>query len=61
MIDDRKDYCTFVCDYCEFQHPQEADEFHDVLDEIKSAGWRVHKDEEGYWTHLCPDCEPDYV
>lgn len=54
MIDTRKGACRFVCDRCELEFPEDG-EFHEVLEAIKSEGWKV-SNLGGDWMHFCPDC-----
>ena len=32
-----------------------VEDFHEFLDELKAAGWRI-KNNGGEWEHFCPDC-----
>ena len=34
----------------------DADDFYVMIEEAKSAGWRMGKDKNGEWYHLCPSC-----
>ena len=46
------------CDFC----PEDTymdfgrDEWSDMIAELKADGWKIFKDDDGNWTHKCPDC-----
>ncbi len=48
------------CDECGETREAETDDFHDFVEELKDAGWRIRK-EDGEWKHRCPDvaCDPE--
>lgn len=31
-------------------------DFQDMIDEIKSNGWKITKNKFGEWVHYCPEC-----
>ena len=43
------------CDKCSWEDFLPYDDFYDVIDAIKCAGWRISKND-GEWLHTCPDC-----
>lgn len=47
------------CDDCgtDTEHQlQGCRDFLEFVAELKDDGWKVFKDEDGEWRHLCPDC-----
>ncbi|MCC6798287.1 MAG: hypothetical protein IT366_24450 [Candidatus Hydrogenedentes bacterium] len=43
------------CDTCGRIEDYDTDDFDEVLDTIKSIGWRIIKDDDEY-KHYCEDC-----
>lgn len=61
---DRQQLGGFVvyCDECSDEtHETDAEEWGDMLAEIRAEGWRVYKDDAGDWTHACPSCVEDWM
>lgn len=46
------------CDSCnETQHKDyHRDDFDVMISDAKQAGWRVYKEDDGTWSHICDDC-----
>lgn len=44
-----------VCDDCG-EHSEIGDNFNQVISDIKADGWKIYKDENGDWIHLCTSC-----
>ena len=43
------------CDECSWEDFFGYDDFYDVIDAMKLAGWKISK-KDGEWLHTCPDC-----
>lgn len=45
-----------ACDSCSYDEDMDnADNFQEVVDELKAQGWRIRRAGAG-WEHTCPDC-----
>lgn len=51
---------VIVCDDCGEWHDKTYDEseFRQMIEDVKAAGWKITPDDQGGWTHQCPDCKP---
>lgn len=56
MIQREDGLLIFFCDECPETIETDTDDFRDALDTIKTDGWRVTKDADDEWIHLCPEC-----
>jgi hypothetical protein len=59
MIEQDRDFGTFdiSCDECSAgEMTSTAEEWHEMLKEIKGEGWRVYKAKDGGFCHACPAC-----
>lgn len=50
----------FMCDSCGDDVSVEGRSMQDKIDELKSEGWRAHKDGDE-WKHSCPDCVKEFA
>ena len=32
------------------------DDFYGFVQQVRGEGWRITKDDDGEWVHLCPEC-----
>lgn len=37
----------------------EGEEFAEAIEKLKKLGWRIYKDDDGEWAHMCPSCVED--
>lgn len=44
------------CDLCHKEFDQEVYAFLDLVNIIKTSGWKISKDDAGEWTHYCSKC-----
>jgi len=54
-----KEFFGFIidCDKCSnFLNCDTYEDFRGAIDMAKDEGWKITKDEEGDWIHLCPIC-----
>ena len=54
-----KEFFGFVveCDSCSnYLNCDVEDDFKEAVDMAKDKGWKVKKDQEGDWVHICPVC-----
>jgi hypothetical protein len=56
MIQKENGLIIFFCDGCPEYIETDTEDFHDALDTIKRNEWRVTKDAEDEWIHLCSVC-----
>lgn len=47
---------TIICDECECEVHQGTSTFRQFIDDLKEDGWKIRPDEDGGWSHICPDC-----
>lgn len=49
---------TLICDECsdDLGWMFDPDEFGAMIEYAKAEGWSIKPDDDGEWTHLCPDC-----
>ena len=46
-----------TCDRCSTEYVEiEADSFIEAVQELKSLGWSIFKNEDNEWTHTCLEC-----
>lgn len=45
------------CDECGQSENFDRTYFQDFINEAKSCGWKMFRDEKGEWMHLCQTCE----
>jgi hypothetical protein len=60
MIDHNTDTGRFeiTCDRCPEDEEIEEASWADMITDIKTLGWSIHREGDGY-THLCPSCTED--
>ena len=58
-IENMDDAYGFVvnCDFCPDYFEYESEDFLEVVEEVKSRGWKFSKNEKGEWTHKCVACQ----
>lgn len=44
------------CDGCGTEYQDDGSDFGEFIAILKEQGWLIWKDEEGQFTHYCPDC-----
>ena len=45
------------CEACpETTEPFDRDDFREMIESAKDAGWEIMQDSSGQWGHLCPAC-----
>jgi hypothetical protein len=54
-FDEYEDCLVWRCDRCNQKAVFPPNSFWDGLAEIKSRGWEIDRDEDG-WTHICKKC-----
>ena len=42
------------CDKCSNYFNVDSEFFQDAVDELKREGWKIRKDENDEWIHICP-------
>ena len=52
-IDDGLGYVV-ECDKCSSFIGIDSEDFTDAVDTAKQQGWKIRKDKDGDWIHLCP-------
>lgn len=61
MIEHNRAFGIFeiACDRCPSGHKEVDADFGwgSMIAEIKEDGWKVLKDADGDWTHICPACD----
>jgi hypothetical protein len=45
-----------ICDSCGESPNENFDDFMEAVEYKKDNGWRSHKNGDGEWEDLCPDC-----
>ncbi len=35
------------------------DNFRTFVQHVRDAGWKIRKDEDGTWLHICPGCQEE--
>lgn len=53
---DRRGEHVATCDECGGEEAGGTREFREFVSDLKDMGWKIRKDEDGNWTHECPDC-----
>lgn len=61
VIETKNDYGRQIlvayCDSCGEVFDHDCDTFHELVDALKDADWKFHKDTRAHtWRHHCPDC-----
>ena len=57
-VDNSNNEIAFICDECGDSYTGGFEEpFGDVLAEIKMLGWWIEKEEDGTYSHYCPNCQ----
>jgi len=54
-----KEFFGYVieCDWCSnFLNCDTYEDFRGAIDMAKDKGWKIRKDEDGEWIHICPVC-----
>lgn len=56
MIQKQEGLFVVHCDECTEYLETGCDDFHDAIQYLKDEQWRISKDEDDEWIHLCTEC-----
>lgn len=48
------------CSECGEEQPGGTLEFREFIADLKDREWKISKDEDDQWQHLCPGCAEEY-
>jgi hypothetical protein len=56
MFEEHEDCFVWRCENCGLRAEFPPSNFFACKDELKARGWRIWRDREGDWNHLCGKC-----
>ena len=52
------DKYTAICDIC-YENLEEYFTYDEALKALKAEGWKCRKGKNGYWQHICCECQKE--